>query len=125
MRIHLQLFTWLVMAAVLLAVASAGNISPASTYKHNEHVSNILGQRFHRDFRLEIKKFDYSILPYYIRRLNPPTSSFRVMTCILLVIAVFSTQTAVFKSSTMSLTKTDTSLMQHTRARGNTKKTNP
>lgn len=115
---RIQLFTWLMMAAVLLVVASAGNIPySALTYKQNKHVSKIFGQRFHCDLRMEIKKFDYSI-PHYVRRLNPPTSSFQVMTCILLVIAVFSTQTAVFKSSAMSL-------MQNTRARGNTKKTDP
>ncbi len=49
------------MAAVLLVVASAGNISPVSTYKHNEDVSKILGQRFHCDLRMENEKFNYSV----------------------------------------------------------------
>jgi len=49
MKIHLQLFTWLLIAAVLLAVASAGSISPALTYKHNEHVSENASQRFRGD----------------------------------------------------------------------------
>ncbi|XP_046657058.1 uncharacterized protein LOC124350089 [Daphnia pulicaria] len=47
---RIQLFTWLVMAAVLLVVASAGNIPySALTYKQNKHAAKPSNFKFPSD----------------------------------------------------------------------------